>query len=217
MNLACSAAACSDSDMVELLTKQGWDFKSGSNCRCRWFPKSPQSPLVCGLKNLLSMKRGNIRTNDPMNENESLANIGKTSNNICYMADDSSPSDSKNYDEYFRLCSEKCVLDVVIFNTDNNFSRKFKLDLLKRLLDVCDFDLNRPPDRNISIYDFFVPDAMVESGMFCLLQAGASTEFIGYFSKEFQERTPNQYRSQIYPDYSYNSNLCKSVSFRSGE
>ena len=171
------------------LTKQGWDFRRG--CRCIWSPDSPTSPLVCGLKILLSMKCRYNRSNCRMNVIDSLENIGKTVRNI--------------------HCMGKCVLDVIIFNTDNNYSGRFKLQLLKRLINVCEFDLNMLPEGQISIYDFFVPGEMVESGMFCLFQAGASTEFIGSFSEEFQKRTQHQYRSQIYPDYSYNSNLCRAL------
>ena len=137
-----------------------------------------------------------------MNEVESLEYIGKTVNNF-------EPQKSCAFSGY---CRGECVLSVVIFNTANIYSREFKSELLKHLLDVCDFDLDMPPKKEISIYDFFVPNKMVESGMFCLFQAGASTEYIRYFSKEFQKRKQRQHQSQpqhqsqIYPDYSYNTN-----------
>ena len=122
--------------------------------------------------------------------------------------------DPKKYSDDSELCRDESVLDVIVFKTDNNYSRGFKLELLKRFLDVCDFHLNMFPDphKRLSIYDFFVPNEMVESGMFCLFQAGASTEFIRYFSREFQKRTRYQYRSQlIYSNYPYNTKLCRAL------
>ena len=231
VSLACSAVSCSDCRIVESLIEQGWDFKNSVYCRCRLNTNSPRSPLVCGLENLLDMKRKNVKTtNGQKNELESLKYIEKVVNNRCYIADDSSRFDPTIKNDHHRCLEDKYVLDAILLHTDNNYSIGFKLELLKIVFSIFDFDLNEPsyPDTKMSIYDFFVPDQMVESGMFCLFQAGASAEFIRSFSLKFQERTKQEHRLRytrdyindafhvheiypVYPDYPYNANLCKAL------
>ena len=84
------------------------------------------------------------------------------------------------------------VLDIIVSSSYCGYSFKFEIELLKYFLGYCDLNLTILPNVSrkcfssselLSIQDFVFENKRTKVGMFCLFQAGASPEFIRYFSK----------------------------------
>ena len=198
----CCAISCTDKETIEFLIEQGLSICDSCCCKCPpSHPYIPPTSLLCGIETMLDLNSGRNGTFEALGNIKSIVEYAARVSGVFVRLTRRRPIELNNKALH--------VLDFISFScrTYNRQSAKFKLELLKFFLGLCDTNLYVPPSARytFSITDFFVANEMAESELFCLFQAGTSPELIRsvhvYLLAEYGSRQ----------EYTYNTRICQGL------